>query len=118
MKKNIVCFLAISFFVAGCSKPPNTNIPGIPEFHPANAFFETSITTLVGDKECREREGDPSIMMPEIEAGKKYKKTDDLLPGVLRFTKTSTGEKYIGVAYMVWHKKAPKESKVCGWKVK
>ena len=62
----MISLIAIFLLVAGCSKPRDTNIPGIPEFHPANNFFEASIKSLVGDKECRENQGDPSFMMGEI----------------------------------------------------
>ena len=38
--------------------------------------------------------------MGEIAKGERYRKTEELAPGVFRFVETATGKNYLGVSYM------------------
>ena len=96
-------FLAFLIFVlglglAGCSVPPP--IPGIPKDHPANGFYQHASRSLISDKACRDYKGNSNIPMGEIAKGERYRKTEELAPGVFRLLDHTTGKTYLGVSYM------------------
>ncbi len=90
--------LALSIGLVGCSSPPP--IPGIPGDHAANEFYRHASHSLLSDKSCRKYGGNPDIPMGEIVKGERYLKTQELAPGVFRFTETATGQGYLAVSYM------------------